>query len=124
MLRVDAKLGGVTPRQALITVKIVHTIAWAFFAGCIVALPLVALAGHLQLAAFFAAATFVEVAILAANGMRCPLTDIAARYTDERHANFDIYLPLWLARHNKVIFGTLFALGALVALVAALLQAG
>ncbi len=39
----------------------------------------------------------VEVAVLAFNGMRCPLTDLAARYTDDRRDNFDIYLPLWLA---------------------------
>jgi hypothetical protein len=30
--------------------------------------------------------------------MRCPLTGIAARYTDDRRDNFDIYLPPWLAR--------------------------
>jgi hypothetical protein len=36
-------------------------------------------------------------------------TDVAARYTDDRRDNFDIYLPLWLARYNKLIFGWLFA---------------
>ena len=55
----------------------------------------------------------VEVVILAANRMRCPLTAVAARHTDDRQDNFDIYLPLWLARHNKRIFGTLFGLGVL-----------
>jgi hypothetical protein len=39
------------------------------------------------------------------------LTGIAARYTDDRRANFDIYLPEWLARHNKTIFGALYLLG-------------
>jgi hypothetical protein len=39
------------------------------------------------------------------------LTDLAARYTDEPTDSFDIYLPLWLARRNKTIFGTLFAVG-------------
>jgi hypothetical protein len=28
-----------------------------------------------------------------------------------RRDNFDIYLPLWLARRNKAIFGALFVLG-------------
>jgi hypothetical protein len=36
-----------------------------------------------------------------------PLTDIAARYTDDRAANSDISLPLWLARHNKAVSGSL-----------------
>lgn len=54
---------------------------------------------------------FVEVVVLVANRWRCPLTDVAARYTDDRRDNFDIYLPLWLARHNKEIFGGLYAAG-------------
>jgi hypothetical protein len=34
----------------------------------------------------------------------------------ERHDSFDIYLPPWLARHNKVIFGTLYFAGIAFAL--------
>jgi hypothetical protein len=41
---------------------------------------------------------------------------MAARYTEQRSANFDIYLPLWLARHNKTIFGALFVAGGLFVL--------
>ncbi len=41
-------------------------------------------------------------------------TDLAARYTEDRRGNFDIYLPVWLARQNKTIFGTLFLAGGLV----------
>jgi hypothetical protein len=50
-------------------------------------------------------------------------TAVAARYTDDRRANFDIYLPEWLARQNKEIFGPLYAAGV-VYLVAMYLQAG
>ena len=53
----------------------------------------------------------IEVVVLAVNGMRCPLTGVAARYTAERQDNFDIYLPLWLARHNKQVFGGLYVAG-------------
>ena len=49
--------------------------------------------------------------------MRGPLTAWAARYTTDRRDNFDIYLPLWLARHNKSIFGALYVAGAVFALV-------
>ena len=55
----------------------------------------------------------VECAVLAVNQCRCPLTDLAARHTEARAANFDIFLPLWLARNNKTIFGTLFVAGEL-----------
>ena len=101
---------------ALVVVKVLHTIAWAFFAGCIVALPVASWLGHHRAAAWLAAIVFVEVGILVVNGWRCPLTSLAARFTDERHDNFDIYLPLWLARYNKLIFGTLFCAGLVFAI--------
>jgi len=41
---------------------------------------------------------------------------VAERYTDDRRDNFDIYLPLWLARYNKEIFGVLFLAGVLYTL--------
>ena len=53
--------------------------------------------------------------MLAVNGGRCPLSDLAARFTDDRAPRFDIYLPHWLAERNKVIFGMLFIAGELVA---------
>jgi hypothetical protein len=42
------------------------------------------------------------------------LTDLAASFTDNRPDNFDIYLPMWLARHNKTIFGSLFVAGEVI----------
>lgn len=104
------------PETKLTLVKLAHTGAWAFFAGCVLVLPAAALAGRLRLAAWCAVAVLLETLVLVAKGWRCPLTDVAARYTDERRDNFDIYLPLWLARHNKQIFGTLYVAGGLVAL--------
>jgi hypothetical protein len=103
----------VSPGAALRTVKLVHTIAWAVFAGCILAIPLVAWRGEFQTAVLLIAIVSAECLVLAANRMRCPLTDVAARYTNDRQDNFDIYLPLWLARYNKQIFGPLFAAAVL-----------
>jgi hypothetical protein len=102
--------------NALRAVKLVHTVAWAVFAGCIVALPVAAYLGEFQLAVILIAIVLVEVIVLLANRLRCPLTDVAARYTSDRRANFDIYLPLWIARYNKEIFGSLFVAGILFTL--------
>jgi polyferredoxin len=93
---------------ALKAVKAVHTIVWAFFAACIVAIPLASWRDEHGVAAWLAGIVSVEVVVLVLNGWRCPLTSVAARYTDDRRENFDIYLPLWLARHNKMVFGTLY----------------
>ena len=100
----------------LTTIKLVHTLIWAVMAASILALPALALMRRFDWAAGLTALILLECGVLAANGGRCRLTDLAAKYTDERADNFDIYLPLWLARHNKVIFGTLFVLGLLVVL--------
>ena len=89
---------------------------WLFFVGCIVAIPVAGARGQFLLAAALTGIILVECAVLVANGWRCPLTDLAARYTEQRTDNFDIYLPLWLARHNKTIFGTLFVVGGLFVL--------
>lgn len=68
-------------------------------------------AQRFDIAFMLAAVVMVEVVVLALNGMRCPMTGVAARYTDDRKDNFDIYLPLWIARYNKHIFGTLYVAG-------------
>ncbi len=99
--------------RRLLLIRLVHTLVWAVFAGSIVAIPVATAIGNLRAALWLSLLVWVEVAILLANRMRCPLTGVAARYTDERADNFDIFLPEWLARHNKLIFGTLFALAEL-----------
>jgi hypothetical protein len=109
-----SRTGHVTPRSRLTVVKVVHTIAWAFFAGCIVLIPIATAAHLLDTAAILIGVVFVEVLILLAFGWNCPLTLLAGRYTADRHDNFDIYLPNWLARYNKRIFGTLYVTGIVV----------
>jgi hypothetical protein len=96
---------------ALVAIKIVHTVVWAFFVACILAIPIAANSGRFRTAFLLIAAVLFEVVVLLINRWSCPLTEVAARYTDNRQANFDIYLPLWLAKYNKLVFGALFACG-------------
>lgn len=97
-------------------VKVVHTLAWAFFAACIVAIPIASWTGQHRLAGICAILVLVEVVVLAVNQWTCPLTAVAARYTEDRESNFDIYLPIWLARYNKHIFGPLYVVALVYAL--------
>src|ERR1700674_727213 len=121
--RIDqsSKLGSVVKPQSqriphLVGIKLLHTAIWLFFAGCIAAIPIAGAWRQFRLAAILTALVLVECAVLAMNRGRCPLTDVAGRFTEDRRDNFDIYLPLWLARRNKTIFGTLFAIGELFVL--------
>ena len=72
--------------------------------------------GDKRAVAWLAAIVAGEVAVLVFNGWRCPLTSIASRYTDDRRENFDIHLPEWLAKHNKLIVGVLYVAGVAFAI--------
>jgi hypothetical protein len=100
----------------LTAIKLLHTLIWAFLAASILALPVVGIMRRFRWAAILTGLVLLECGVLALNGNRCPLSDLAARFTNDRANNFDIYLPNWLAQHNKVIFGALFVAGELVAL--------
>jgi hypothetical protein len=99
--------------DALVVVKSLHTVIWALFVAGILAIPILVFADRPRLALVLIGIVAIEVLIIVFNGWRCPLTDVAARYTADGRDNFDIYLPLWLARYNKAIFGMLFFAGVL-----------
>jgi hypothetical protein len=80
------------PAVSLNAIKLVHTIAWAFFVACILAIPIAAWRGRFTQVLLLAGIVFIEVGIVVANRMRCPLTGVAARYTSDRRDNFDIFL--------------------------------
>lgn len=102
--------------NALVAIKLLHTAIWAVLAVCILALPMTALLHRFNWAIILTVIVLVECAVLALNKGRCPLTGVAARFADDRADNFDIYLPNWVARHNKAIFGTLFVINELIVL--------
>ena len=116
----------ILPRQeaptavALQAIRLLHTTVWAFFVAIIVAIPVAAWQRRFGLFFVLTGIVLVEVAVLALNGLKCPLTAVAARYTEDRRDNFDIYLPLFVARYNKQIFGTLFVGGVVFGVIRAL----
>lgn len=97
-------------RSRLILIRLLHTAVWLFFCVCVFALPVAGGYHRFGWAMVLTGLILLECLVLFLNHKRCPLTDLAARYTPDRADNFDIYLPLWLARHNKAIFGTLFVI--------------
>lgn len=102
--------------STLVRIKVLHTAIWFFFASCILALPVAGLLRRFRLALALTILVLIECIVLALNHFRCPLTNVAARCTVDRSANFDIYLPEWLARNNQGLFGTLFLVGILFVL--------
>jgi hypothetical protein len=56
----------------------------------------------------------IETTVLSFNKWTCPLTPLARKYDSGERDNFDIYLPNWLAKYNKAIFGTIFVAGMIL----------
>lgn len=109
---------------ALRALKLVHTAIWAFFVLAIAAIWGFAAVGNLTGAGWAIAVVMVEIAVLGFNRGHCPLGGIAARLTTDRAANYDIYLPAWLAGRTKPIFGPLFVGGALFAVLRWVMRSG
>lgn len=100
----------------LTLIKLLHTLIWAVLAGNILTLPMLGLLRRFRWAVVLTGLVVLECGVLALNGGRCPLSDLAAKFTADRADNFDIYLPNALAKHNKTIFGVLFVAGELAVL--------
>lgn len=94
----------------LILVKIIHTLIWLFFSVVIFymlyAVIINKIDGWLWLGYGL---VLLEGLVLLYFKLSCPLTLIARRYSDSDRDNFDIYLPNWLARYNKLIYCIIMA---------------
>lgn len=53
----------------------------------------------------------IETIVLILNRWSCPLTIVAKKVKPDWRDGDDIYLPKWLAIHNKLIFGSILIIG-------------
>jgi len=101
----------------LILIKILHTAVWAVMASASIYILYAGLAKKTGTLVWLCIGLLIfEVMTLLLNKWACPLTPIAMRYTQDRRDNFDIYLPVFVARYNKIIFGGIFLAGTLLVL--------
>jgi hypothetical protein len=100
----------------LVAIKVIHTLVWALLMGCILLLPVAAMARRFDWALLFMGIVLVECGVLAINRCKCPLTVVAEKYTSNRADNFDIYLPRWMARNNLKVSGALCLVGIIMVL--------
>lgn len=101
----------------LLTIKIVHTLIWLFFVIVIFYILYSGIANRVTLFTWIAIGLIVmEGVVLLVFKMFCPLTLMARQYSDSEKDNFDIFLPNWLAKHNKLIFTTIFVIGLVIVL--------
>jgi len=86
-------------------VKIIHTLIWLCFNVVIFYMLYAVIVNKLDIWLWMGyGLIFLEAIILLLFKFFCPLTIIARKYSDSTKDNFDIYLPNWLAKHNKLIY--------------------
>lgn len=101
----------------LILVKWIHTIIWLFFNVVIFYMLYAAITRKLDYWLWIGYGLFAaEGLVLLLFRFYCPLTLWARKYSASTRHNFDIYLPEWLARHNKLIYTSLLAVITLITL--------
>ena len=105
------------PSDKLFLVKLLHTLIWAFFVSAIFYIVYSGVADRINFLTWICIGLILlEGAVLLLFKMACPLTLVARKFSDSQKDNFDIFLPNWLARHNKLIFTAIFAFGVLLVL--------
>ncbi|HEY4618019.1 MAG TPA: hypothetical protein VIH09_07480 [Flavobacterium sp.] len=95
-------------KNKLTLIKIIHTLIWLFFNFVIFYMLYAVIADKLDNWLWIGYALIIlEGIVLLLFKFYCPLTIIARKYSDSTKDNFDIYLPNWLARHNKSIYSAI-----------------
>ena len=95
----------------LVLVKTLHTVVWLFFNVVLFYMAYAVIANKINKWIWIGIGLIVlEGIVLLIFNKMCPLTIVARKYSDSTKDNFDIYLPNWLAKWNKLIYTTLFIL--------------
>ncbi|HAF29491.1 MAG TPA: hypothetical protein DCG75_10630 [Bacteroidales bacterium] len=101
----------------LVQIKVLHTLIWGFFVFMIFYTVYTGLFNKVNLLTWIAIGfVFLESLTLIIFKWYCPLTIVARKYSDSDRENFDIYLPNWIAKHNKTIFSIIFLFGLVLVL--------
>jgi hypothetical protein len=98
-------------QSKLIIIKILHTLIWLFFNVVIIYMIYAVINNKIDILLWLGYVSFaIEGIILLVFEMHCPLTLVAGRFTDVNTIGFDIYLPSWLAKYNKIIYSVILGL--------------
>ncbi|MFZ4476355.1 MAG: hypothetical protein ACOYPR_14260 [Saprospiraceae bacterium] len=99
------------PKTKLILLKTLHTIIWLFFNVVLGYMAYAVITDRIdQFVWIGIGLVILEGVVLLIFNKMCPLTLVARQYSDSTKDNFDIYLPNWLAKYNKLIYTTIFIL--------------
>ena len=92
-------------QSKLVLIKLLHTLVWIFFNIVIFYMLYAVIMDKIDLWLWIGfGLVLLEGLTLLVFKFFCPLTIMARKYSDSTRDNFDIYIPNWLARYNKLIY--------------------
>jgi len=102
-------------KATLIIIKAIHTAIWVFYKVVIFYLLYAVTANKIDKWVWICVSlVFLEIIILMLFKRMCPVTLIARKYSDSSKDNFDIYLPEWLSKNNKLIYSIIFLIAVII----------
>jgi len=102
-------------KSRLFFIKLLHTLIWVFYNVVIFYLLYAVWANKIDRWVWICITlVLAEGLILLIFKRICPITLVARKYSNSRKDNFDIFLPNWLAKYNKLIYTSIFVIALLV----------
>ncbi|MFZ1677211.1 MAG: hypothetical protein WAT91_08060 [Saprospiraceae bacterium] len=107
-----------TENSKLVLVKSIHTLIWLGFNVVIFYLLYAVIVDKINKWVWICIGLItLEGLVLLVFKRMCPVTLIARKYSDSTMDNFDIYLPNWLAKYNKLIYTIIVGIALFILLV-------
>ncbi len=104
-----------TPVTKLRLIKILHTLIWVFFNVVIFYIVYAVITDRINFWLWVCYGLIaLEGLVLATFSLFCPLTIWARQYSESSKHNFDIYLPEWLAKYNKLIYTSIVGVSLVI----------
>lgn len=109
----------------LLLIKLAHTAIWLLFVTAILYILYAGIFDKVNLLVWLCiGSVVVEGIVLLIFKGKCPFTIMGYKYADNPQVGFDIFLPAWLAKNNKLIFTTVFVIGLVLVLWRVFIQYG
>ena len=101
-----------TNGSKLLLIKLAHTAIWCVFAAAILYVLYAGIFDKVNIMVWICiVSVFIEGIVLMIFKGKCPFTIMGYNYAENPQVGFDIFLPAWLAKNNKLIFSTIFFIG-------------
>ena len=99
----------------LVLIKLLHTLVWIFFNIVIFYMLYAVIVDKIDYWLWIGyGLVLLEGLTLLVFKFFCPLTIMARKYSDSTMDNFDIYIPNWLARYNKLIYTSIVGVATVI----------